>query len=103
MVLRNLPVRTRSKSSLTRAIAGRFGVAVSDKIAFQLVPLIGAIGGAAVNAIFVHHFQEMARGHFTVRRLERKHGQNRVQQAYEKIRKEGVSVSDVPEPEPEKR
>jgi hypothetical protein len=78
--------------ALTRAIAGRFGVAVSDKIAFQLVPMIGAIGGAAVNAIFVHHFQEMARGHFTVRRLERKYGQNRVQQAYEKIRREGIEV-----------
>lgn len=78
--------------ALTRAIAGRFGVAITDKIAFQLVPVAGAIGGATVNAIFVHHFQEMARGHFTVRRLERKYGKRLVRQTYENIRKEGVEV-----------
>lgn len=73
---------------LVRAIAARFGVAVSDKLAFQLVPVAGAIGGAVVNAIFMRHFQDMARGHFVVRRLERRYGQPMVQRTYERVRRE---------------
>ena len=73
---------------LVRAIAARFGVAVSDKLAFQLVPVAGAVGGAVVNAIFMRHFQDMARGHFVVRRLERSYGQPMVQRAYERVRRE---------------
>ena len=49
----------------------------------QAVPIIGAMGGAAVNLIFIKHFQDMARGHFIVRRLERAHGQDIVRAEYE--------------------
>jgi hypothetical protein len=73
---------------LVRAVAARFGVAVSDKLAFQLVPVAGAVGGAIVNAIFMGHFQDMARGHFTVRRLERTYGEALVRRAYERVRRE---------------
>jgi len=71
-----------------RALGARFGVVVSEKIAAQAVPVIGAVGGAAVNAAFAHHFQAMARGHFTVRRLERKHGAEAVRFEYERLRGE---------------
>ena len=64
-------------------IASRFGVVVSEKAAAQAVPIIGAMGGAAVNLIFLKHFQDMARGHFIVRRLERAHGQDVVRAEYE--------------------
>ncbi len=64
------------------AVAERFGVAVSEKAAAMAIPVIGALGGAAVNAIFISHFQKMARGHFKIRRLERKYGQETVQSAY---------------------
>ena len=74
--------------NLVRAISYRFGVAVSDKLAFQLVPVVGAVGGALVNAIFMRHFQDMARGHFVVRRLERTYGQPMVKRAYERARRE---------------
>src|SRR3712207_7386206 len=37
----------------------------------QAVPVLGAISGAAVNTLFIDHFQSLAQGHFTVRRLER--------------------------------
>ena len=59
---------------LIALIANRYAVNVTEKAAAQLVPLIGAIGGATVNAIFIDHFQAVARGHFVVRRLEREHG-----------------------------
>lgn len=71
---------------LIRAIGARFGVVVTQKAAAQLVPLIGAAGGAAVNLIFMSHFQEMARGHFVVRALERRYGSHLVQANYESLR-----------------
>jgi hypothetical protein len=70
---------------LIAQIASRFGVVVTQKFAVQAVPLIGAIGGAAVNYAFIDHFQEIARAHFTVRRLERRYGKEAVRMAYEKL------------------
>jgi hypothetical protein len=71
--------------SLISAISSRFGAVVSEKAAAQLLPLVGAAGGAAVNAIFMQHFQDMARGHFTVRRLERKYGSGPIKAAYDTL------------------
>jgi hypothetical protein len=71
--------------NLARGIASRFGVVVSDKVAAQMVPVAGAVGGALVNLVFMHHFQDIARGHFIVRRLERRHGVDKIRIAYEKI------------------
>jgi hypothetical protein len=73
---------------LISQIAARFGVIVTEKLAAQAVPVIGAFGGAAVNAAFADHFQAMARGHFTVRRLERHYGHEVVRFEYERIRGE---------------
>ena len=73
---------------LMRAISSRFEVAVSEKVAAQAVPAIGAAGGAAINLIFMSHYQEMARGHFVVRRLERKYGAALVQAEYERLCKD---------------
>jgi hypothetical protein len=64
------------------AVAARFSVVVSEKAAVQAVPLVGALGGATINALFIAHYQDMARGHFTVRRLEREHGTDAVREAY---------------------
>ncbi|ACA20786.1 conserved hypothetical protein [Methylobacterium sp. 4-46] len=64
-------------------VAARFGLVVSQKAAAQAVPVVGALGGAAVNAAFMDHFQAIARAHFTVRRLERRYGKERVREAYE--------------------
>lgn len=66
-------------------IAARFGVVVSQKTAAQAVPLLGAMGGAAVNLAFTEHFQTLARGHFTLRRLERAYGPDVVRREYERI------------------
>jgi hypothetical protein len=67
---------------LVAAVAERLGVSVADKTAAQLVPVAGAVGGAAVNALFLGHYQDVARAHFTVRRLERAHGEEAVRRAY---------------------
>ena len=63
-------------------IAARFGLVVSQKVAAQAVPIIGAAGGAAINYAFIDHFQTVARGHFTIRRLERIYGPALVRAEY---------------------
>lgn len=68
---------------LLSAIASRFSVNVSQKVALQAVPIVGAATGAALNTLFMRHFQAMARGHFTVRRLERQYGADAVRRAYD--------------------
>ena len=67
-------------------IASRFGVVVSHKVAAQAVAVVGAVGGAAINLAFIEHFQDLARGHFTVRRLERVYGVDGVRSEYDRIR-----------------
>jgi hypothetical protein len=64
-------------------IAARYGVVVSERIAASAIPVLGALGGASVNMIFMNHFQRVAHGHFTVRRLERRYGAAAVRRHYE--------------------
>jgi hypothetical protein len=68
------------------AIAARFGAPVGLKLSAQAIPLVGAAAGVAINLAFLEHFRGVARGHFTVRRLEREHGRAMVQQVYESMR-----------------
>jgi len=70
---------------LISVLGARFGVVVSEKAAAQAVPILGAAGGAAINTIFMAHFQDMARGHFMVRRLERVYGEEVVKNAYDTL------------------
>lgn len=70
---------------LIAQIASRFGAVVSEKAAAQAVPIVGAAGGAVVNLLFIDHFQDVARGHFAVRRVERRYGGDAVRAAYEAI------------------
>jgi hypothetical protein len=67
---------------LMTQLASRFGVTVSEKVAAQAIPAIGAVGGAAINVLFIDHFQDIARGHFIVRRLERTYTSDLVRKAY---------------------
>jgi hypothetical protein len=66
-------------------IAERFGIQVTEKAAAQAIPAIGAAGGAIINTIFMDHFQDMARGHFIVRKLERKHGKEPIEKLYAEL------------------
>jgi hypothetical protein len=73
---------------LVAVISSRFGVVVSEKAAAQAIPIIGAAGGAMINTLFIQHYQDMARGHFIVRRLEKIHGAEPVRLAYDNLGKE---------------
>ena len=66
-------------------LAARFGVPVSEKAMAQSLPIVGAAGGALINTLFIDHFQDIARGHFIVRRLERAYDPEVVRSEYLKL------------------
>lgn len=68
-------------------IADRYSIDVTKKAAAQIVPVIGGIGGSIINTMFISHFQDVARGHFTVKRLEGEIGSAEVKRRYAEIRK----------------
>jgi hypothetical protein len=81
MIERTAPAVARFIS----AISTRFGVIVSEEVAAKAVPIVGAAGGALINVLFMDHFQNIARGHFIVRRLEKSHGLDAIHAAYNSI------------------
>jgi hypothetical protein len=68
---------------LISAIASRFGFVVSEKFVATAIPVVGAIGGAAVNLAFMEHFQKLAQSHFAIRRLEREYGPEEIHRLYD--------------------
>lgn len=70
---------------LLAQIAARFNTVVGEKIVAQGVPIVGALGGATINVLFIDHFQDMARGHFIVRRLERRYDEDEVRKKYHEL------------------
>jgi hypothetical protein len=79
-VQEGLPVLLR----LINQLALRFEINVTEKLAAQAVPVIGAVGGAVINTMFIDHFQDMAHGHFIIRRLERTYSPEFIRSEYDK-------------------
>jgi EcsC protein family len=73
-------------------VAARFGFVVSEKLMAQGMIAVGALGGAAVNLAFIEHFQNLAQGHFAIRRLERLYGANAVRAEYGRVKAELSAV-----------
>mgnify|MGYP000938721919 CR=1 FL=1 len=70
---------------LITMVAARYKVQLTQKAAGMLVPGIGAAAGATINLMFMDHFQDVSRGHFTVRRLERRYGEETVRAAWKTV------------------
>lgn len=66
---------------LIRSAANRFGIALSDKLMVQAVPVAGAVTGALLNYAFTEYYQNMAQVHFCLRALERRTGDQTALQA----------------------
>ena len=62
------------------------------KFAAQAVPIVGAAAGATLNTMFTDYYQDMARGHFIVRRLELKYGEDVVRTCYDRVAHGGVLI-----------
>jgi hypothetical protein len=78
LIEKSAPVLAR----LILRIATRFEVVVAEKVAAEAVPIIGAVGGAGINLLFIQHFQSIAQGHFIIRNLENKYGLDEVKLQY---------------------
>ncbi len=76
-----LVLQGRPLALLMAEVASRFGLTLSQKFALQAIPVVGAVGGATLNAAFLAHYRSLARAHFTIRRLERVYGADAVRQA----------------------
>lgn len=74
-------------------VSQRFGIQISEKAAAQALPILGAAGGAIINTVFIDHFQDMAKGHFIVRKLERIYGEEIVKKTYKSLDKKYKKVS----------
>ncbi len=70
---------------LVNKIVARYSVVITEEVAAKAVPIVGAVSGAGINLIFMDHFQKMAEGHFTVKRLEKKYGAEAVRLAYAQV------------------
>jgi EcsC protein family len=75
-------VSTPAIARFVTEISSRFGLVLSERVAAGAVPVLGAVSGAAVNALFMDHFQRLAQGHFMVRRLEREYGPQVIRERY---------------------
>jgi hypothetical protein len=71
---------------LIASVASRFGVVVTSQAAALAVPVVGAVSGGAVNLLFMDHFQDLARAHFIIRRLEKEYGTPVVRAAFDGIK-----------------
>ncbi len=71
-------------SKAINQIAARFSIPITEKIAAQSIPVIGAIGGASINLMFIRYFQGLAHAHFALRHLERKYTPELVKLNYQK-------------------
>lgn len=71
-------------TALIEKVATRFGVVITEKMAAQIIPIIGGIAGASLNVMFTDFYQDMARGHFIVKRLEAKYGEEVIKLEFNK-------------------
>ena len=76
-----LMLQGRPLTVLFTEVASRYGLSLSQKFALQAVPVLGALGGASLNSAFLHYYRDVAKAHFTIRRLERTYGPATVQAA----------------------
>jgi len=74
---------SQTLTNLVAKIASRLSLYMSEKFLAQAIPVMGALSGGSLNFIFVNHFQKMASAHFTIRRLERKYGNELVKHVFE--------------------
>lgn len=60
-------------------VAEVFQVRITQKAVSEALPVIGAVGGGALNYAFSQYFMTAAKYHFAIRQMEKHYGQNEVQ------------------------
>ncbi|MCO4848122.1 MAG: EcsC family protein [Yoonia sp.] len=73
-------------------VAPRFATVLTQKLASQAVPILGAAAGAGTNYAFTDYYVQMAHVHFGLRKLAREHGEAPVLDEFHRV----LAFSDVP-------
>jgi hypothetical protein len=81
---------------LIRQVAGRFGAMLSQRYLAQAVPLLGAAAGGTLNYVFMDYYQRMARVHFTLREVERRHDPDAVRACFDGLLREAKARRAAP-------
>ena len=68
-------------------VASYFEVAVTEKMLVEALPIVGSIGGAAINAAFTYFFNNAAKFHFGLKKLESEHGESLISEEYKRALK----------------
>jgi len=71
-------ISTATMGNMTAQTVTKYSALISEKMLANAIPVVGAIGGATVNIIFLNYFKKLAEGHFTIRKLERIYGKEEV-------------------------
>jgi len=61
-------------NKIIATVAPKLAAAMGQKLAVQMVPVLGAVTGAALNAAFLRYYREVARIRFALLRLAKAHG-----------------------------
>ena len=69
-------------NTLISRVAPKFAAVLSQKLASQAVPILGAAAGAGTNYAFTDYYVEVAHVHFGLRRLARIYGDEAVETAF---------------------
>ncbi|MCG3267950.1 EcsC family protein [Yoonia sp. I 8.24] len=67
---------------LISKVAPKFAAVMTQKLATQTVPILGAAAGAGTNYAFVDYYVALAHVHFGLRKLARDHGEAEVTEAF---------------------
>lgn len=67
---------------LIARVAPKFAAVLSQKLAAQAVPVLGAAAGAGTNYAFIDYYVALAHVHFGLRRLARTHGEEAVAEVF---------------------
>ncbi|MEO1640929.1 MAG: EcsC family protein [Pseudomonadota bacterium] len=77
-----LSITGAAVNGLISRVAPKFAAVLSQKLATQAVPVLGAAAGAGTNYAFVDYYVAMAHVHFGLRRLARTYGEDVVTDAF---------------------
>lgn len=77
-----LSVSGTALGAIVARVAPRFGLVLGQKLASQIVPVLGAAAGAGVNMAFMDYYQKMAQVRFGLKRLAETHGEEAVIAAF---------------------
>lgn len=74
-------------------VAPKFAAVLTQKLASQAVPILGAAAGAGTNLAFVNYYTEVAHVHFGLRQLAREYDPDQVIEAFHAETANGQPVS----------